>query len=95
LETQMFEHCCGMEEIGGLYGSAKDLRQRIATQLSIYADDREEGSDQTPGGLIATTVPEQLGAITALKFHKFRKVFTFTNPGARNKVTLWARKLVR
>lgn len=94
-----FEYCCGMEELGNFSGSYLETKDSIAQQLAAMEDDREqvaEGDyDSASGGLIATTTPTQKAAIRALKFHKFKEVFAFTNPGTGNKVTLWAKKLVR
>lgn len=99
MDSESFQYCCGMEEVGNLHGTYQGLKAAIASRLKYLETERksvEEGNgDFTPGGLIATTIPNQRGANRALKFHKFRKVFTFTNPGTGNKVTLWAKKLVR
>jgi hypothetical protein len=99
MHYETFPHCCGMEEIGDLYGSYAELKHDITDHLATLAQDRKDivvgTGDFCPGGLIATTTPDQKEAIRALKFHKFRKVYSFRNPGTGTKVTLWTKKLVR
>jgi hypothetical protein len=101
MEFSEFQHCCGMREVGAfnLEGYTA-IKTHISEQLEFWADayehDRENGDESSsPGALVATTVATQTEAIRALKFHKFRKVMVFTNPGSGNKVTLWAKKLVK
>lgn len=98
--TSMFNHCCGANEMPAHLWTTKTLRRALAQQ----AEDLEEAlNDETfsmqagefPGALIATTIPSQRQSISALKANKFKKVFTFTNPGTNNKVTLWAKRLVK
>jgi hypothetical protein len=92
-----------MNELGNFNGSYRTIKQSIQNHLEALAQERQDlasnnemyGDEFTPGGLIATTIPAQSAAVRALKFHKFKKVFTFTNPNSGNKVTLWAKKLVR
>jgi hypothetical protein len=99
VESESFQFCCGMEELGNFLGTYVEQRDAIASRLQQLAAERQELQEYdnggSPGGLLATTVPNQTAAVKALKFHKFRKVFTFRNPGTGNKVTLWAKKLVR
>ena len=94
-----FEYCCGMQEIGDLDDSYPYLKQAIADHLSELTKEREDidagYGNYSPGALMATTLPSQKAAIKALKFHKFRRLMSFTNPGTGNKVTLWIKKLVK
>jgi len=103
MERNSFEYCCGAEELGILDGlTAKELKGFLATQASLLKaaedpndEDSMDSPEDFPGAYIATTIPQQKVAIRALRANKFKQVFTFTNPGTGNKVTLWARKLVR
>lgn len=99
MNFETFPNCCGMQEIGGFYGNAQAIKGQIRQHLDQLETDRNNKDDSIsdffPGGLIATTTPNQKAAITALKYFKFRNVFTFTNPGTGHKITLWAKKLVK
>lgn len=100
MDVRDFEFCCGAEEIGNLAGlTTKSLRKTLKEEAKEREKCRTGDScymlSDFKGAWIATTVPSQRGAIRALKANKFKKVFTFTNPGTNNKVTLWAKKLVR
>jgi hypothetical protein len=98
--TSVFSYCCGANEMPAGTLATRTLRKTLAQQ----AEDLEEAlNDETfsmqagefPGALIATTIPSQRQSISALKANKFKKVFTFTNPNTGNKVTLWAKRLVK
>ena len=95
MHNEGFQYCCGAEELGPLHDmTTKSLEAFLQNERSILED--LESADYFPAGAyIATTVPAQRTAIRALKANKFKQVFTFTNPGTQNRVTLWARKLVR
>lgn len=100
METNQFQYCCGAEEISGFYGTSSEIKARIKAYLDQQLDfikDYEADGDmgEIAGAYIATTIPSQRPAITALRALKFKEVFTFVNPGTGNKVTLWAKKLRR
>ena len=85
MEFEGFTYCCGAEEFGNLYATAKEIKAQFLSAI--------ESTEDRPGAYIATTVPSQRSAVAALKSLKFRKVFTFTNSKTGNKVTLWAKKM--
>ena len=94
ISSGFFEYCCGAMEVGDLSGTAGAIAKNVRTLIEQYKNEVSDGyTDQAPGMLVATTIPAQRGAITALRGLKFKKVSTFTNPGTGNKVTLWAKKL--
>ena len=100
MQRSGFQYCCGAEEIGSFGISYLDNKAYIAQVLASEKAGREQdlkyGEDhEGPGAFVATTTEDQTGAIRALKFHKFKKALVFTNPGTGNKVTLWAKKLVK
>jgi len=97
MEKNDFQHCCGAVEIGNFYGTARSIRQFIQGEIESCQEAVKDGSDldyvETYGSMIATTIPSQRSAVTALKSLKFKKVFTFQNPNTGRPVTLWAKKL--
>ena len=96
MDNEAFQYCCGAEEIGNLLGlTTKSLHSFLEAQLADLHADPDSLDYYPAGAFVATTTANQRAAVLALRANKFREVFTFVNPGTGNKVTLWARKLVR
>lgn len=97
MEKATFNYCCGAEELGNLHALTTATLRNDLKHHAKYVQQAIDGGygDDFPGAYIATTIPSQRKAIRALEANKFRKVFTFTNPGTGSRVTLWAKKLVR
>ena len=98
MEKNDFQHCCGAVEIGNFSGTARAIRQFIQGEIERCQEAIKDGGGDldyvvTYGSMIATTIPSQRSAVTALKGLKFKKVFTFQNPNTGRPVTLWAKKL--
>ncbi len=81
--------CCGIGELDGLSGTLEQLKRQLAVEVKRAKREWEE-----KGLLLATTIPSQVTAITALRSKGFEALMRFKNPNTSNMVTLWGKRIL-